>query len=162
MSFPSVTFPFILLWQERKEERARLNHATSKHHYTFREQCAWLFLLQQLFRHFHFLVPARLRPRCCEGLSPVHPGVSCSLFPSLPPTLSSCVPAFARSGSSVAMQACLLSKLPERNVGRQVAVCCQHVYSRLGLWCQVPVWISFGCQGILFRLLQLIHALLQG
>lgn len=35
--FPVRTFPFILLWQERKEERTPLKHmATSKqHHYVF-------------------------------------------------------------------------------------------------------------------------------
>lgn len=37
MHFPLRTFPFILLWQERKEERGLLKHmATSKqHHYAF-------------------------------------------------------------------------------------------------------------------------------
>ena len=30
------------------------------------------------------------------------------------------------------------------------------------LWCQVSVWLSLGCQGILFCLSESIHALLQG
>lgn len=48
MCFPVRTFPFILLWQERKEERALLKPtATSKQHHYVSFFFSFIFFLQQ-------------------------------------------------------------------------------------------------------------------